>query len=194
MATNGPTGRHRAPEETRARLIGAAETEFAERGYAATSIHHICREAGVSVGSFYHHFDDKTILVAELLERAGKRFADDLAAVDIGRPHTIESVVVTLIGGGYAAVYRSLRDAVEAEPGLAGTAASIRAVVHDRLTATIRAARAHADSEYAVDAPSLAWTFLSLVRDALAGRGGPPARTIASVIRYSAAARATTSR
>jgi len=83
---------------------------------------------------------------------------------------------------------------VEAEPRLADTAASIRAVVHDRLTATIRAARAHADTEYAVDAPSLAWTLLSLVRDALAGRGGPPARTIASVIRYSAAARATTSR
>ncbi len=92
MATNGPTGRHRAPEETRARLIGAAEAEFGERGYAATSIQHICRKAGVSVGSFYHHFDDKTVLVAPLLERAGERFANDLAAVDIGRPHTRESV------------------------------------------------------------------------------------------------------
>jgi len=194
MESNGLGRRHRAPEQTRALLIDAAETEFAERGYAATSIHHICRGAGVSVGSFYHHFDDRTVLVAELLERAGERFADELAAVDIGRPKTIESVVAALVGGGYAAVYRSLRDAVEAEPGLADAAALIRAAVHDRLTATIRAARAHADAEYAVDAPSLAWTFLSLVRDALAGRGGPPARTIASVISYSAAARATTSR
>jgi len=194
MQSNGLSRRHRAPEETRGRLICAAETEFAERGYAATSIHHICREAGVSVGSFYHHFEDRTVLVAELLQRAGERFADNLAAVDIGRPHTIESVVVTLVGGGYAAVYRSLRNAVEAEPGLADTAASIRAAVHDRLTATIRAARAHTDSEYAVDAPSLAWIFLSLVRDALAGRDGPSARAIATVISHGAAARATRSR
>jgi AcrR family transcriptional regulator len=189
MGANGPTGRHRTPEETRARLIDAAIAEFAERGYAATSIKQICRRADVSVGSFYHQFDDKTVLVATVLGRAREQFADDLAAVDVARPQSVESAVAALLEGTAAPTYRFLREAVEVEPRLAGAAASTRAIVHDRVTATVRAARAHADPEYALDAPSLAWTLLSLVRDALAGRGGLSARAIATVVSHSAAAR-----
>jgi AcrR family transcriptional regulator len=194
MATNGPTGRHRAPEETRSRVVDAAAAEFAARGYAATSVKQICRAAGVSVGSFYHHFDDKAVVVCELLEGRAEGFAAVIAAVDVGRPQTIESAVLELVEGEDAAVYRSLREAVEVEPRIADAAAQARRLVHDRLTATVRSARVHAEVEYAVDAPSLAWTMLSLVRDALSGRGGPPPRAIATVISHGAAALTTTGR
>lgn len=148
----------------------------------------------MSVGSFYHHFDDKAALTAALLERAHERLVTTFAGIDPGRPQTIETAVGQLLEGDQAAVNRSLREAVELDPKLGDAAAATRAAIHGRLTSTLRAARAHADAEYAVDAPALAWTFFSLVRDAMARRDGPSPRTIATVISYCAAARANNGR
>ncbi len=41
------------------RLVVAARTCFAQRGYAAVNVADICREAGVAKGSFYRYFDSK---------------------------------------------------------------------------------------------------------------------------------------
>lgn len=41
------------------RLVVAARTCFAERGYAAVGVSDICRTAGVAKGSFYRYFDSK---------------------------------------------------------------------------------------------------------------------------------------
>jgi AcrR family transcriptional regulator len=184
----GATGRRRAPELTRVRIIDAAEALFSQQGYAATSIKQICRSAGVSIGSFYHHFEDKAAVTTALLDRANERFAATLAGIDIGRPHTIESTVTGLIEGPGAAVYRALREAAEVEPRIAEVAGLYRTTVHGRLTAALKAARTHADAEYALDAQSLAWTLLALMREAIAGRGQLSARVIATVISCSAAA------
>jgi AcrR family transcriptional regulator len=184
----GATGRRRAPELTRVRIIDAAEALFSEQGYAATSIKQICRSAGVSIGSFYHHFEDKAAVTTALLDRANERFAATLAGIDIGRPHTIESTVTGLIEGPGAAVYRALREAAEVEPRIAEVAGLYRTTVHGRLTAALKAARTRADAEYALDAQSLAWTLLALMREAIAGRGQLSARVIATVISCSAAA------
>lgn len=43
----------------RDRLISAAETLFAEHGYAGTTIDQIIEKAGCSKGTFYHYFDSK---------------------------------------------------------------------------------------------------------------------------------------
>ncbi len=55
-------------EETRARILEAAETGFAEHGYDSTSVAEICRRAEVSKGAFYHHFSSKQDLFLELLQ------------------------------------------------------------------------------------------------------------------------------
>lgn len=183
------TGRRRTPELMRVRIIDAAEALFSQQGYAATSIKQICRSADLSIGSFYHHFEDKAEVTAAILDRANERFAASLAGVDIGQPHSIESTVTSLLGGPGAAVYRALREAAEIEPRVAEVAGLYRTSVHGRLTATLKAARAHADTEYALDAESLAWTLLALLREAIAGRGQLSARVIATVISCSAAAR-----
>jgi AcrR family transcriptional regulator len=53
-------------DQTRKALIREAGSQFAERGYAGTSIEGVARAAGLTKGALYHHFRDKT----ELFEAA----------------------------------------------------------------------------------------------------------------------------
>src|ERR1700744_3162257 len=55
-------------EATRAQLIAIAMPMFAERGYEDTSIEAVLREAGVSRGSLYHHFESKEALFEAVAE------------------------------------------------------------------------------------------------------------------------------
>jgi AcrR family transcriptional regulator len=59
-----PRGRHRLPPEViarsqRERLLEAAVRVVAEKGYGATTIADLTREAGISRTTFYEMFDDK---------------------------------------------------------------------------------------------------------------------------------------
>ena len=55
-------------EETRNHLLEAAMRRFANYGYAAASVDDICKDAGVSKGAFYHHFQSKQVIFLALLE------------------------------------------------------------------------------------------------------------------------------
>jgi TetR/AcrR family transcriptional repressor of nem operon len=55
--------------DTRDRLIMVAMTLFHEKGYGATSIQDILREAGAHAGSLYHAFPTKQELLLAVLER-----------------------------------------------------------------------------------------------------------------------------
>lgn len=54
--------------ETRTRLLTAATTCFATKGYNAASVDDICMAAGVSKGAFYHHFPSKQAIFLALLQ------------------------------------------------------------------------------------------------------------------------------
>ncbi|HEY44491.1 MAG TPA: TetR/AcrR family transcriptional regulator [Anaerolineae bacterium] len=56
-------------EETRTRLLKAAETSFAQHGFDATGVAKICQVAGVTKGAFYHHFSSKQEIFLELFRR-----------------------------------------------------------------------------------------------------------------------------
>lgn len=47
------------PVDTRTRILNAALGVFREKGYTATTVDDLCRAAGVTKGSFFHHFPSK---------------------------------------------------------------------------------------------------------------------------------------
>lgn len=53
---------------TRARLLEAAETVFADKGYDGAKISDIAEEAGCSVGAVYFRFKDKSALFSAIAE------------------------------------------------------------------------------------------------------------------------------
>ena len=55
-------------KETKDRIFQAAKTILRKKGYEGLSIKNICEEAGVSNGSFYHHFKTKDDLLSYYIE------------------------------------------------------------------------------------------------------------------------------
>lgn len=55
-------------KETKERIFQAAKTILQKSGYENLSIKNICEEAGVSNGSFYHHFKTKDDLLSYYIE------------------------------------------------------------------------------------------------------------------------------
>jgi AcrR family transcriptional regulator len=53
---------------SRGKLLRAATRRFAERGYSATSMDDVCRDAGVVKSAVYWHFESKEDLLAAVLE------------------------------------------------------------------------------------------------------------------------------
>ena len=82
--------------ETKEKIFQAAKRILQKSGYEALSIKNICEEAGVSNGSFYHHFKTKDDLLSYYIEEQPSVDADclDLPAnaeeaktAKIGRAH-----------------------------------------------------------------------------------------------------------
>lgn len=55
-----------APQNARDRLLEAGVKLVRRQGFSATSVGELCEEAGVTKGAFFHHFDSKEALGAEL--------------------------------------------------------------------------------------------------------------------------------
>lgn len=77
------TGRRPATEDTRGAILAAARTSFSERGYDATSMRQVARDAGVDPALVAHYFGSKDALFAEAL-RVPIRPADFVAQVLAG--------------------------------------------------------------------------------------------------------------
>lgn len=58
----------RTPGLSRSKLLDAAIDVIRRKGYAATTVDDICAEAGVTKGSFFHHFKTKEDLALQLVE------------------------------------------------------------------------------------------------------------------------------
>lgn len=56
-------------ERTREHVLAAAESIILQKGYAGTSIEDIIRQAGITKGGFFYHFDGKNDLAKGLMLR-----------------------------------------------------------------------------------------------------------------------------
>ena len=79
--TAPPAGATDVPiDPLRQRLLDAAATVFAAKGYSGTKVVDIVREAGLSSGAMYGRFDSKNDLLMEAVVAATMRSASGLAA------------------------------------------------------------------------------------------------------------------
>jgi AcrR family transcriptional regulator len=103
------TGSRRAPRqaraaETRRRLLEAGSEAFAAKGFDGVNlVEDVLEPAGISIGSFYHQFADKTELLREILAEAAahrRAFIVGLAELDpaAGLEPTVHLIVERLYG------------------------------------------------------------------------------------------------
>ncbi len=76
-----PAGGAGSASDRRDHLVKLAAEIFARKGFQATTVREIAKEAGILSGSLYHHFDSKETIVDEVLST----FLEDL----IGRYRAI---------------------------------------------------------------------------------------------------------
>lgn len=113
LATRPAPGRvsKRVAQGLRSRdnLLRAATRQFAERGFSATSIDDVCRDAGVVKSAVYWHFDSKEGLLAAVLEETATAWIDGILASvqQTGDPR--ERLTRAIAG---------MRDLVETRPAL----------------------------------------------------------------------------
>ncbi len=79
--------RERLREETARAIAAAAEQVFAERGMREATMEEIAARAGVSVGTVYNHFSDRSALFAELVESRRKELAQRLDGALAAQAH-----------------------------------------------------------------------------------------------------------
>ena len=73
-----------AAQETRGRILDAAEAVFHEKGVAHASLAEIAEAAGVTRGAIYWHFKDKADLFEAMMDRVTLPLEDILAAAGDG--------------------------------------------------------------------------------------------------------------
>ncbi|GEN23034.1 TetR family transcriptional regulator [Halomonas cupida] len=68
-------------EETRAKLIRAARSAFAEKGYSTASMDDLTAVAGLTRGALYHNFGDKRGLLAAVVDQIDAEMAERAHAI-----------------------------------------------------------------------------------------------------------------
>jgi AcrR family transcriptional regulator len=104
---------------TRARMLAAARKRFVEKGYVATTMQAIAREAGVAVQTLYFTFSTKRAILGEVIDTEVAGDTEPVATLD--RPWVAEALA--------ASPLEQLRLQVEATAEIHGRVAPILEVV-----------------------------------------------------------------
>ncbi len=90
--------------ETRRKILDAAEELFGAHGYAATSLRHIIAEAGVNLAAIHYHFGSKQDLLDQvILRKAGPmnerrlKLLDQFEREAAPKPACVEKIVEAFI-------------------------------------------------------------------------------------------------
>jgi AcrR family transcriptional regulator len=137
MTSNQTIPRQARALQTRQRLLASGRSAFARLGHDGVNLaRDILAPAGVSVGSFYHQFDDKTDLLLTILrEAAGDRRA---AVLGLGFD-TEEDSAEEGISAGFVRFF----DSLDTEEHAWAIQLRVRAGGDDRVHEIIRDGREH---------------------------------------------------
>ncbi|MGK9471033.1 TetR/AcrR family transcriptional regulator [Pantoea agglomerans] len=80
-------------EENRAKLIAAARTAFAEKGFATASMDELTASVGLTRGALYHNFGDKMGLLAAVVAQVDGEMAQQAKAAASGVSDAWEKLV-----------------------------------------------------------------------------------------------------
>ena len=93
------TKRGRKAQATRSVLMEAALEVMSRKGYAAATIDEIAKEAGVSKGLAYYHFENKETLASEILEEGINGLVDSFESVSEEGNGSLEAMLLSLCNG-----------------------------------------------------------------------------------------------
>lgn len=160
-STNEGRSRAEQREATRAALLTAGTTAFAAKGHDGVNLaKDILDPVGISVGSFYHQFDNKTALLLAIIDsattRAQTRFFDSLPADQAGvGPEFVRAsweALLSLVDEQEDEVTIQLRETHSPHPEVA---AAIKNLTDARLEFLVRRYRDIAPPDTIVDADAM---------------------------------------
>jgi AcrR family transcriptional regulator len=138
-------------------MLGAARRLFLERGYAATTIPEIAREAGVAVPTIYWAFGSKRAIVGEIRAawfaeaQTAPRLREVVATLE---PRARLDAYAAFMGNQWATGAEALaiqQDAMRADPEVAVEIAGVLAERADRLRAVVVPLAPHLRDGLSVD-------------------------------------------
>lgn len=166
----GDTLRPLGPKATRTRLaiIEAGVDVFCERGYQSSSVGDVHERAGVSLGTFYQYFRDKTDLIATIVAEAVIASANRIwPGFDADRgPAGVAAVVDGFVShyASTAAFQRVWEEVTHLEPTVAEFRARLSQLLETSLGAGIAAGQGAGEIDASLD-PMLAARALAAMVD-----------------------------
>lgn len=179
IAVEDTPRRQRQPQEKLARLIASATTIFGSQGYARARIQDVCSSAGVSVGTFYDHFENKADLMLHVAEQA----AESLPLPPVGGLPELEHHIASLETAPTAGVARAWSEAIRTEPALRQANARMRSITHARYAQWVRDARGRRRVRPVLDDGLTASAAMALLREAVTGTYEPSADRVRDMAR-----------
>jgi AcrR family transcriptional regulator len=89
------------PGSSKARLIAAGIRQFSQYGYDEVDVDSVAAEAGVTVGSLYHHFQSKKAFYGLLRDDMTRRILDrmEAAAESVEREQALKKALLAAYDG-----------------------------------------------------------------------------------------------
>lgn len=157
--------RQRRPQEKLARLIESATAVFGEEGYTRARIQAVCQSAGVSVGTFYDHFENKADLMLHVAEQANE-------SIPLPNAETMaqfEQHVAALVAAPTAGIARAWHEAIRVEPDLLLANERMRGIQMARYTQWVEETRARRRIRTPLDDRSTAQAVMALLKEVVTG-------------------------
>ena len=176
------TARQDRSRVTQELILDAAEELFSEQGIDDTSMHDVAERAERSIGSLYHHFDTKDVLVHAVVDRI---LADSEAEIDTffapgrwdGRPalHVVRAYLRGTLGldQGRPGYKRIIHKASTTDAETLTRSIANRQRVNDGLREVLTACRAEIGHPDPATAIGLAIDTLTALVAARVDRGSP---------------------